>query len=190
MEQCNQTLFPLGRKWCLGRHVQTVLPGPKDDSGHARQYSCTRPYVLSQRLKKGGPQQEQCLGRSRGGFSSKIHLLVDALGLPLKFILTADERNDMTQAESLHAPFGFDAVIADKGYDSDPLRELLAAQQVEMVIPSRRNRKQRRDYDENRYRERNIVGRFIKRSSGIDAFSLALTNSHDGTWLSGLSLLH
>ncbi len=119
--------------------------------------------MRSRRLKKGGPQQEQCLGRSRGGFSSKIHLLVDALGLPLKFILTAGERHDMTQAESLLAPFDFDAVIADKGYDADPLRELLAAQQVEVVIPSRRNRKQPRDYDRIRYRERNIVERFINK---------------------------
>ena len=61
------------------------------------------------------------------------------------------------------APFHFDAVIADKGYDSDPLRELLAAQQVEVVIPFRRNRKQPRAYDQIRYRERNIVERFINR---------------------------
>ena len=96
-------------------------------------------------------------------FSSKIHLLVDALGIPLKFILTRGERHDISQAESLLPPFHFDAVIADKGYDSDPLRELLAAQQVEVVIPSRRYRKQPRDYDRIRYRERNIVERFINK---------------------------
>ncbi|MYH62393.1 MAG: transposase [Caldilineaceae bacterium SB0675_bin_29] len=70
--------------------------------------------------QKRGPQQEQCLGRSRVGFSSKIHLLVDALGFPLKFILTGGERHDMTQAEALLAPFDSDAVIAGKGYESDP----------------------------------------------------------------------
>ena len=59
----------------------------------------------------------------------------------------------MTQAESLLASFDFDAVIADRGYDSDPLRELLGAQQVEVVIPCRRNRKEPRDHD----RDRNIV---------------------------------
>jgi len=69
----------------------------------------------------------------------------------------------MTQAESLLPPFDFDAVIADKGYDSDPLRELLAAQQIEVVIPFRSYRKQPRDYDRIRYRERNIVERFINR---------------------------
>ena len=79
------------------------------------------------RVQKRGRQREQSLGRSRGGFSSKIHLLVDALGFPLRFILTGAERHDITQAESLLAPFHFDAVIADKGYDSDSLRILLAA---------------------------------------------------------------
>ncbi len=115
------------------------------------------------RFQKRGRQNEQCLGRSRGGFSSKIHLLVDALGFPLQFILTGGERHDLSQAESLLAPFHFDAVIADKGYDSDPLRELLTAKQVEVVIPSRRYRKQPRDYDRLRYKERNIVERFINR---------------------------
>jgi len=55
------------------------------------------------------------------------------------------------------------AVIAGKGYDSDLLRELLAARQVEVVIPSRRYRRQPRDYDRMRYRERNIVERFINK---------------------------
>ena len=67
-------------------------------------------------------------------------------------------------AESLLAPFHFDAVIADKGYDSHPLRDLLAAQQVEVVIPSRRYHKQPRDYDRIRYREPNIVERFINKT--------------------------
>ena len=78
---------------------------PGHGSGHARQYSCTRPYVRRGRLQKRGHQREQCLGRSRGGFSSKIHLLVDALGFPLQFILTGGERHDLSQAESLLAPF-------------------------------------------------------------------------------------
>ena len=113
--------------------------------------------------KKGDAGQEQCPGRSRGGFSSKIHLLVDALGFPLQFSLTVRERHDLSKAESLLAPFHFYAVIAANGYDSDPLRELLTAKQIEVVIPSRRYRKQPRDYDRLRYRERNIVERLINR---------------------------
>ncbi len=41
-----------------------------------------------------GNQEEEALGSSRGGFSTTIHALVDALGNPLKFILTAGQRND------------------------------------------------------------------------------------------------
>ena len=119
--------------------------------------------MRSGRFQKRGRQNEQCLGRSRGGFSSKIHLLIDALGFPLQFILTGGERHDLSQAESLLAPFHFDAVIADKGYSSDRLRELLTARQVEVVIPSRRYRRQPRDYDRIRYKKRNIVERFINR---------------------------
>jgi len=41
-------------------------------------------------LKKNGGQAEQALGRSKGGFSTKIHVSVDALGNPLRFILTGN----------------------------------------------------------------------------------------------------
>ena len=61
------------------------------------------------------------------------------------------------------APLHFDAVIANKGYDSDHLRTRLEAKQVEVVIPSRRYRKQPRDYDRLRYKERNNVERFTNK---------------------------
>jgi hypothetical protein len=65
--------------------------------------------------KKGA----QSLGRSRGGFSTKIHLATDALGNTVPFILTGGERNDITQAESLIEDLSAHYVIADKGYDAE-----------------------------------------------------------------------
>ena len=121
------------------------------------------PIVAQQVGQKRGRLREQCLDRSRGGFSSKIHLLVNALGFPLQFILNGGERYDISQVESLLVHLHFDAFIADRGYDSDSRRELLTTKQVEAVIPSRRYRKQPRHYDRIRYRERNIVERFINR---------------------------
>jgi transposase len=56
-------------------------------------------------LKKNGGQAAQALGRSRGGFSTKIHISVDALGNPLRFRLTAGQRHDITQAEPLIAEY-------------------------------------------------------------------------------------
>ena len=46
-------------------------------------------------------QDIQALGRSKGGFTTKIHALVDALGNPLKFILTPGQRHEITQASTL-----------------------------------------------------------------------------------------
>ena len=62
--------------------------------------------------KKGG-QAAQALGRSRGGFSTKIHVSVDGLGNPLRFILTGGQQHDITQAEELIAGYAGEHVLAD-----------------------------------------------------------------------------
>ena len=53
------------------------------------------------------------------------------------------------------------AVIADKGYDSDPLVRRIEARGAQAVIPPKKNRKEPREYDEHLYKERNKVERFI-----------------------------
>ena len=65
-----------------------------------------------------GGQAEQALGRSRGGFGTKIHGGVSGLGLPVKLILTAGQAADVTQAGTLIEGVPIEVVIADKGYDS------------------------------------------------------------------------
>ena len=74
-------------------------------------------------LKKSGGQEAQALGRSRGGFSTKVHIAVDALGNPLRLLLTAGQRHDSPQASALIEGYEPQVLIADKGYDSDPLLE-------------------------------------------------------------------
>ena len=106
------------------------------------------------RTKKHG---EQSLGRSRGGFSTKIHLAADALGNALRFILTGGERNDITQAEALVKDFVAESVIADKGYDSDALVLYLKGRESEAVIPSRASNKVQREIDTHLYKERHLV---------------------------------
>ncbi len=75
------------------------------------------------RLRRRGPagkgdQAAQGLGRSRGGFSTKIHVLVDALGNPLKFIRTGGAAGDNPQAIPLLAGQQTQEVLADRGYDA------------------------------------------------------------------------
>ena len=113
--------------------------------------------------KKNGGQQSQALGRSRGGFSTKVHIAVDALGNPLRFILTPGQSHDSPQADALIEGYSTQALIADKGYDSKELVDEVKARNVEAVIPPRSNRKEQREYDKHLYKERHLVECFINK---------------------------
>jgi transposase len=102
------------------------------------------------------------LGRSRGGFSTKIHVAVNGDGQPIKLHLTGGERHDVTCAEILLADLEPENVIGDKGYDSDPLRKRIRSKGAKPVIPSRANCRKRR-YDREKYKLRNVVERYINR---------------------------
>ena len=103
-----------------------------------------RAHVSSRRCKRG--QQNQALGRSRGGFSTKIHLKTDLDGNPLDFHLTAGEVSDSTQFET-SLDIGPDirprVAMTDKGYDSQANRAAALARGITPVIPRRENSKQR-----------------------------------------------
>jgi transposase len=84
----------------------------------------------------------QALGRSRGGFSTKIHLKCDFEGLPLAFHLTGGQASDSRNFEIL-LDIGPDitprAVIGDKGYDSKANRKAARRRGICPVIPYRSN---------------------------------------------------
>ena len=105
----------------------------------ARFYRDPRPCLGSGR-KRG--QQNQALGRSRGGFSSKIHLKTDFDGLPIAFHLTGGEASDSRQFDIL-LDIGPDitprAVITDKGYDARANRAAARQRGICPVIPYREN---------------------------------------------------
>jgi transposase len=88
---------------------------------------------------------------------------VDALGNPVRFILTAGQIHDILQAEDLISGFSFDNLLGDKGYDSDWFRARIAEAGAAAVIPSISARSQAIPYDGHLYRERNLVERFINK---------------------------
>lgn len=102
-------------------------------------------------LGRGGKrgQESQALGRSRGGFGTKIHIKCDKDGLPLDFHLTGNEASDSLQFEIL-TDIGPDvtprAVICDKGYDAKSNREAARRRGIVPVIPYRSNVKDQPAY--------------------------------------------
>jgi transposase len=122
-----------------------------------------RTRVPQEHRKKGG-QEAQALGRSRGGFTTKIHVSTDGLGTgPLRLTLTAGQRHDITQATVLIDGYEYDAVIADRSYDSDDFLVVISANGAVAIIPPRSNRKETREYDAYAYRERHLIECFINK---------------------------
>ena len=95
--------------------------------------------------------------------TSKIHIAVDALGNPLRFILTGGQVGDITQAEGLIADVPGEYVIADKAYDGDDFRAHLDDAGMAAVIPSNRSRARAIPHDAELYKERHLVECFINK---------------------------
>jgi transposase len=101
----------------------------------------------------------ECIGKSRGGNTTKIHLAVDSNGFPIYFELSEGQVHDIQHAESLVENLSkVETVVADKGYDSEPFRQFIANKGGKSVIPRRRNNhKTNEDIDWCLYKYRHLV---------------------------------
>jgi len=101
------------------------------------------------------------LGRSRGGFGTKIHAAVNPLGHPVALKLTGAEAADSPHLPGLIAGIATEAVLADKGYDSDANRAAIRRQGARPCLPPRKNRSEPIEYDRHLYKERNVIERYF-----------------------------
>ena len=83
--------------------------------------------------------------------------------MPVRFLLTGGEVHDVTQASALIEGIPAEQVIADKGYDSDAVVDMIEEQGATAIIPSKSNRKNPRPHDRTTYQERNRIERLINR---------------------------
>lgn len=126
--------------------------------------------------KKGDPNatpETQALGRSRGGVTTKLHVLSDGNGLPLAVHLTAGQRGESPQFETVcglvEAPRRPKHLLADRGYDAQRIRAWLRQRRIRAVIPerklaagtTRRRRGRPPVLDKSLYARRNAVERLI-----------------------------
>jgi transposase len=128
--------------------------------------------------------QDEALGRSRGGFTTKLHLACDGKGRPLSVVVTPGQRHDSTQLgavlDAIRVPrLGRRGrprrrptrVIADKGYSYPTCRRLLRRRGIKQTIPERRDQRRRRrqrpgrplGFDATVYRGRNVAERCINK---------------------------
>ncbi len=117
------------------------------DTTIVRAHACSAGYGTN-------TQKQEALGRSKGGFSTKVHALVDALGNPLRFLLSPGQQHDITLAHQLRTGYERISFIGNKSYDAD---HFTATIPEHSCVPPRQNRKQTRFYDEHLYKERHTI---------------------------------
>ena len=98
-------------------------------------------------------------------------MLADALGRPLRFIITPGQTGDITQAPALLQGQSGEAVLADKAYDSNALRATIADMGAKIVIPSNRSRKVAIPHDATAYKQRNRIERCFGRLKHFRRFA-------------------
>lgn len=104
--------------------------------------------------------EAQAIGRSRGGRTTKIHAVCDALGRLVAFDVTPGQLGDLRAAIGLLGPLPPGRLCAaDAAYDSDGLRQFLRERGTRPVIPNNRTRKRFHAFDPLAYRQRNLVER-------------------------------
>jgi len=127
------------------------------------------------RREKGGPLEpaDHALGRSRGGFGTKISLVTDGNATPLVALLMAGQAGESTAFEetltAVRVPesvTGPRQVAGDRGYSVERIRRWLVAHQIEPVIPYRKDQQQRLGdaeppFDRAAYRRRNVIERCV-----------------------------
>jgi transposase len=115
--------------------------------------------------------REQHMGRSRGGLTSKIHVVVDANGLPVQLGLTPGEAHDNRLCPELLTGLRPQSMLlADRGYDADWIRALVNQQGAWANIPPKHNRKEPICFSSYLYRMRNLVGRVLQQDQAVSAY--------------------
>jgi transposase len=106
--------------------------------------------------------QNQAIGRSRGGLTTKIGALVDALGNLIAFVLVPGQRHDVNLVDKLMHGVACGAFLDDKAFDANKVREFLARNCAVAVIPPRKGTKGADSYDREKYKWCHLIENFCR----------------------------
>lgn len=123
-------------------------------------------YVRAHQHASGARRgEERAIGKSRGGPTTKLHIAADAHGNPIDFEITGGEIHDSKVADQLIKKVGSgENFIADKGYDSDSIRDRARAAGMNPIIPRKSNSKRPNpEFDSYLYKLRHLVENLFAR---------------------------
>ena len=159
------SIYTRWRRWNqrgLLQRIFTTLSGrPK---GRLRFLDCTHVKVHQDACNPAGGQQNQAIGRTKGGLNTKVSALVDSLGRPVSLGIAPGQTADLSLAGSaLGSIEKGDVLVADKAYDSDAFRKKLLDSLARVCIPSKSNRRVPIAHHRGYYRQRHKVENLFQR---------------------------
>ena len=149
--------------WCEKGHFERLFQSvqqPDMEEVMVDSTCCKAHQASAGARKTSGPQ---AIGITRGGLNTKIHALCDALGNPLRFLLTPGQRHDSKAVPELLNGVRAKALLADKAYDSEKIIQSVQEQGMQVIIPCKANRKTQRTLDKERYKARHLVENLFQR---------------------------
>ena len=156
------SVYQYYRRWCRegvwAAVWEQVAPAAKSGAIYL---DATFIKVQRSGLNAAGGRDLQAIGLTKGGWNTKLHAAVDRKGRPWALLLTGGNVADVSQATEVLAELDPKMVVADKGYDSDPLRRWLAERGVTSCIPPRSNRQNPRPVRRSSYRKRHLIENFF-----------------------------
>ncbi len=128
------------------------------------------------------------MGRSRGGLTTKIHALVDAAGLPISLKLTEGQAHDGRSAKDMFSTLrAGNILLADRAYDSDALRQMMAERGVWANIRAMPHRLDPPVFSTWVYKQRNAVERFFNKLKHFRAVATRY-DKRDDNYLASVKL--
>lgn len=161
-EDALQSLRSLGGERRVGGHLPGFGIGGRPTRAGADRFLGGQGASLRIGRKRG--ELSQAIGRSRGGRTTKIHALTDALCRPVAFLLTGGQVADCTAADTLLDRMPPTRILhGDKGYDSDAVRRKIEGMGTAPNIPPKANRRWKSCFSPYLYRDRNAIERMFCR---------------------------
>ena len=119
-------------------------------------------------LKKNGPQS---IGRSRGGWTTKLHMVAADARTALTFSLSPGQAHDVPEGRKLLRRLGRQranpALVMDRAYEGDATRQLALDLGFTPVVPPLKTRREPWTYDRAMYKRRNEIERLFRRLKGF-----------------------
>jgi transposase len=159
-----QAVYGHFRRWCrAGLWEQIMQELPWRSRHRLIMVDATHIKVHRDGANPAGGQQGQGMGRTKGGLNTKLHAATDELAQPQSLLLTAGQEADVTHAPTLLENAEGSHALMDRAYDSDALRELIAAKGMKACIPPRSNRNNPAPYNAKLYKQRHHVENFFEK---------------------------